>query len=205
MKLTPEFFENDPNWIRSKEDVLGDIIAFESNTNHIRESYAHWNMYLTVTFGTDNLTGGHGVYFHLDNGDHDSIASFDVETIEQANQILGVYNIRLSKDCPLYFDPTWAGDEVIAEFALPIVVSLLRKTNAMPPNLTWKEWRKILRGIIFALHQVAQPERMMDAHDWFIEKYGSGRDEYWPKWEEYNDRIQTGLENFGKCFTYLNW
>lgn len=205
MKLTPDFFKDDPNWIGVKDDVLGDIIAFESNTDHIRESYAQWNMYLTVTFGTDNLTGGRGVYFHLDNGDHDSIASFDVETVEQANQILGVYNIRLAKDCPLYFDPTWAGDEVIAEFALPIVISLLRKTNAMPPDLTWKEWRKILRGIIFALHQVAQSERMMDAHDWFIEKFGSERDEYWSKWEEYNDRIQIGLENFGKYFTYLNW
>ena len=78
MKLTPDFFKNDPNWIRVKDDVLGDIIAFESNTDHIRESYAEWDMYLTVTFGTDNLTGGRGVYFHLDNGDRDSIASFDV-------------------------------------------------------------------------------------------------------------------------------
>lgn len=204
MKLTPEFFENDPNWIRVNDRFVPDRIVFESNEDHIRESYPKWDMYLTVTFGMDNLTGGRGAYFHLDNGDHNTIAAFDVETLEQANQILGVYNIRLNKDCNMYFDPTWAGDEVIAEFALPIVSSLLRKTNAYPPDITWKEWRKILRSIIFALHQV-QHDRMMDAHDWFIEKYGSGRDQYWPKWVEYFDRIQAGLDNFGKYFTYLNW
>ena len=210
MKLTPEFFENDPNWIKSNDKFRPGIIIFESNTDHIRKFYPKWDMYLTVTFGMDNLTGGRGAYFHLDNCDHSSIAAFDVETLQQANQILGVYNIRISKDCELYFDPTWAGDVVIAEFALPIIISLARKTNAYPPTIegdmevAWKEWRRILGSIIFALHQI-QEERTTLAHDWYIEKYGLNKDVYCPKWEAYFDRVQKGLENFGKYFYYLNW
>lgn len=210
MKLTPEFFENDPNWIKLKDDIRPDIVAFESNTDHIRKFYPKWDMYLTITFGMDNLTGGQGAAIHVDNGDRDTIAHFDVETLQQANQILGVYNIRISNDCELYFDPTWAGDAVIAEYALPIIISLARKTNAYPPTIdgdmevAWKEWRRILGSIIFALHQV-QEERTTLAYDWYNEKYGPNHDNYWPKWEAYFDRVQKGLENFGKYFYYLNW
>ena len=210
MKLTPEFFKNDPNWIKLKDDIRPDIVAFESNTDYIRKFYPKWDMYLTITFGMDNLTGGQGASIHVDNGDRDTIARFDVETLQQANQILGVYNIRISKDCELYFDPTWAGDAVIAEYALPIIISLARKTNAYPPTIeggmevAWKEWRRILGSIIFALHQI-QEERTTLAYDWIIEKYGGSHDVYWSKWEAYFDRVQKGLENFGKYFYYLNW
>ena len=204
MKLTPAFFENNKNWIRLKDDIRPDIVAFESNTELIREFYPKWDKYVTVTFGVDNLTGGHGVYFHVDNGDLDTIASFDVETVEQANQILEVYNIRLDEECDLHFDPTWAGDVVIAEFALHIIKSLARETNAYPPYITWKEWRKILGSIIFSLHQV-QHDRMAGNYDWFVKKYGPEQSDYWPKWEKYHDRVQKGLENFGKYFMYLNW
>jgi hypothetical protein len=210
MKLTPEFFENDPNWIRLKDDVRPGIVAFESNTDHIRQYYHKWDKYLTVAFGVDNLTGGKGAYFTLDNGDGDTIASFDVETLQQANQILGVYSIRISKNCDLYFDPTWAGDMVIAEYALPIIISLARKTNSYPPDLdndctmAWKTWRMILGSIIFSLHQLQQ-DRIKDSYDWYVTKYGPNHDDYWPKWEVYFDRVQEGIENFGKYFQYLNW
>ena len=164
----------------------------------------------SITFGMDNLTGGQGASIHVDNGDRDTIARFDVETFEQANQILGVYNIRISDNCDLYFDSTWAADAVIAEYALPIIISLARKTNAFPPTLdndreiAWKEWRRILGSIIFSLHQL-QYNRTSKAYDWIIEKYGGSHDVYWPKWEAYFDRVQEGLKNFGKYFYYLNW
>lgn len=32
--------------------------------------------------------------FHLDNGDFDTVASFDVETIEDANTILNIYKYQ---------------------------------------------------------------------------------------------------------------
>lgn len=210
MKITPGFFRKNPNWKRVVDDLRPNVVEFESNTEYIKKFYPDWDMYLTVTFGMDNLTGGQGAYFHLDNCDHDSIAAFDVVTFQQANQILGVYNIRIDDNCELYFDPTWAGDVVIAEFALPIITSLTRKTNAYPPTLegdmevAWKEWRRILGSIIFALHQI-QEERTTEAYDWYIEKYGPNKDDYWPKWEAYYDRVQKGLENFGKYFYYLNW
>lgn len=211
MKLTPEFFRNDYNWnLVENVSPQSGIVSFESNTEYVRKFYPKWDMYLTVTFGADDPASHDRVHFHLEDGNHNTIASFDVVTLQQANQILGVYNIRISKSCDLYFDPTWAGDACIAEYAMPIVISLARKTNSYPPVLdddmgvAWKEWRRILGSIIFSLHQL-QFERTTEAYDWFIDKYGPNKDDYWPKWEEYFDRVQKGLENFGKYFYYLNW
>lgn len=210
MKLTPDFFENDPNWVKLKDDISPNKVSFETNDEYIRQFYPKWDKSVSVTFGVDNLTNGQGAFIHVDNGDMDTIAAFDVITLEQANQILGVYNIRISNDCNLYCDPTWIGDTVIAEFALPIVTALIRKTNAVPPTLddnievAWKRWRKILHGIIFSLHQI-QYDRTSDAYDWYVAKYGPNHDDYWPKWEAYFDRVQEGLKNFGTYFYYLNW
>lgn len=210
MKLTPEFFEKSPNWIRKYDKYLPELIIFESNTKRIRRSCSKWDVYVTVTFGIDNLTGGQATNFHIDNCDRCSIASFDVETLEQANQILGVYNIRLGDPCAsLYIDPTWIGDEVIAEYALPIITSLARKTIAYPTTLNddediaWKEWRKILGSIIFSLHQV-QHDHTFDAYDFFNKKYPD-KFQFQQVWDCYYNRVQKGLENFGKYFCYLSW
>lgn len=209
MKITPQFFENNPNWVKVNDSLRPEIISFESNDEHIRQFCPKWDKRLSVTFGVDNLTGGKGAFFHLDNCDCDTIAAFDVTTFEQANQILLVYNIRIDKECELYFDPTWCGDKVIAEFALPIVKSLARKTNAYPPSTTWEEWRRILSDIIFSLDRVAC-DKLTDDHDWYVERYNKGEknddhDPYWQYWADYFNRIENGLRLFGKYFYNLNW
>lgn len=209
MKLTPKIFEKDKNWIKLKDDIRPGTIAFESNTKFIRRFFSSWNLYVTVTFGVDNLTGGNGVTFHIDNCDMDTIASFDVETVEQANQILGVYGIHIGFGCDgcgceFGFDPTWAGDTIIAEFALPIIKSLTRKTNTYPPTITWKKWRRILSSIIFSLYQI-QNDRDLDAHKWYVKMFGVNKNGTIPGWDAYCDRVQQGLQDFGKYFRYLNW
>lgn len=209
MKLTKHYFESNHHlWKHDtkQEELLKPVhgdgyVCFVSNNEHIKTFYKNFKYTVVV----DNATNmGDGWWnFHIDNADMNSVAGFSVQTLEQANQILGVYNMRLG-NCDLYFDATWSGDEVIAEFAEPIISSLLRKTNSYPPTLTWSEWRRILRSIIFSLHQIQQ-ERDVDAYDWYVAKYGPHHDDYWPKWEAYYNRVQQGLKYFGEYFIYLNW
>lgn len=214
MKLTSEFFKNDC-WIRVDEtdtfaqhikSINPRFMEFITNNEYIETKWGKFNIHITASFGIDNLTGGDAVSFHIDNADMDSLANFDVSTLEQANQILEVYGVTMNHQGIQPINPGYDGYARIARTAVPILKDLIQRgTDEIPPNITYGKWNKILSGMIFSLLRISQSDNITKDYDWYFNKFYSFHDKNTWKimWEKYYDRVMEGLKNFGKYFYYL--
>ena len=90
MLITKEYLESiswlkhdeyQENLLRKTDDFGPDYIEFVSDDGRL------------LIRNTGNLSNK-SWWFHLDNEDMDSLAGFDVETIEDANTILNVYKYK---------------------------------------------------------------------------------------------------------------
>ena len=98
-----------------------------------------------------------------------------------------------------YFDPreTWSLDVTIASYVYPRL-KLFKKVNiGYPPDISMKEWNEILDKMIFSFGELKKDyigyEINYDDPDW--------KD----KIDEYDHKVQEGLDLFGKYFKYLWW
>lgn len=79
---------------------------------------------------------------------------------------------------------TWNLDAQIARFAIPRLKRFKKLNNGHPPDLTPEGWDSILDDIVYALEASAQFEDD-ENFDW--------------------ERVERGLELFGKYFRHLWW
>ena len=130
------------------------------------------------------------------------------------------------------FDDTelWCLDRTIAKYALPRLVEFKKVVNGYPPECeNFMDWVSIIDKMIYSLDHVANHEKYDDELD---EKFGVDWDGYFEMkklpngdyeivhGKNYNeetmaayreakekekDRIQEGLELFGKYFSHLWW
>lgn len=82
---------------------------------------------------------------------------------------------------------TWSLDHTIAKFALPRLKKFKELNIGYPNDMTWEEWNVILDEMYYALECVASLEFTEDEGkiDW--------------------NRVETGLQYFGKYFRDLWW
>jgi hypothetical protein len=81
---------------------------------------------------------------------------------------------------------TWSLDWTIAKFVLPRLRRFREVSNGYPADMTKEEWDTILNRMIYAL------EVCSDDSEW-LEEYVN--------W----DRVNQGLQEFGKYFRNLWW
>lgn len=206
-KITNEYFEHNPLWILDEKtskmmsEVEHEVAHFyDLDYETLKEYNPRLQVFITAS-DVCNIPGGWN--FHIDNADHNTIASFTVTTFEEANHHLLMYGIWLSNDSEVsVVESDWIGSNVMANTALMVVKALKRKTKAYPPGLTWEEWHTILSHIIFSLTLTADDDALTRAFDWYSKRCGEN---HMKSWARFHDRYQKGLQLFGKYFTYLNW
>ena len=206
-KITNEYFEHNPLWVldvktsKMMSEAEHEVAHFyDLDHETLNEHNPRLRVFITAS-DVCNIPGGWN--FHIDNADHNTIASFTVTTFEEANHHLSMYGIWLPNDSDVsVVEPDWIGDAVMANTALMVVRRYKRNTNGYPPDLTWEEWHKILNKIIFSLTLTAGTTAIDKAYEWYRAKYG---DLTRREWDAFIDRYQEGLQLFGKYFTYLNW
>ena len=183
------------------EGLGEDVVVFDSNDAFITKYDKRWKYHVTIMNVSNNPEYPWNI--HIDNDDFDSLAGFEVKDLDHLNQMVMGYNIHVSEDLTIgYVEPSWLGDVLMARANLFVIKHYIRHTQAYPPDLTWKKWRKIVGHVIFSLECIGNTDWMMDVHDWFIERYPNDNHEHW---EKFNDRIDEGLMLFGKYFGHFSW
>jgi hypothetical protein len=122
---------------------------------------------------------------------------------------------------------TWNLDWTIANFALPRLIRFKKLTNGYPPELTEKEWGKILDKMIWSMTQIANDTEKPDfpkclsikKSDWRTDENGNRflphkiktpkEEKAWKKYKKERDafenKINEGITLFGKYFRGLWW
>lgn len=99
----------------------------------------------------------------------------------------------------LYIDPreTWDLDVRISEYVIPRL-KLYKKLTKCYPGIgeanTPEKWDDLLDKMIWSFEQVI-----------YENQYGIFEDRGEKEWKEINDKINEGLELFGKWFRHLGW
>ena len=207
-QITKELLEKSNYWKYNEKQSklmtggLGeDVFVFDSKDRLISKYDQRWKYHVTIMNVSNNPEYPWNV--HIDNQDFDSLAGFEVKDLDHLNQMVMGYNIHVSQDMTIsYLEPSWIGDVLMARHNLYVIKHYIRHTQAYPPELSWKEWRKIVGHIIFSLECIGDTEWMMDVHDWFIKKYPNDKREHW---EKFYDRIEEGMMLFGKYFGHFSW
>lgn len=88
MKITKEYLDN-VEWLKHDEKDEYRLRAVLNNSDFVK--YESTDGMVTIQNLIGNLSQDSWV-IHLDNNDYNSIAVFDVETVEDANTIFTVYN-----------------------------------------------------------------------------------------------------------------
>ena len=91
MKLTKEYFERHPDF---EHDSF-----LENSYREMDPSYSEYLCYQSldgriVVQNFSNLSDS-AWNIHVDNECFESLASFDVETVEDANKVLGIYGMKI--------------------------------------------------------------------------------------------------------------
>ena len=107
---------------------------------------------------------------------------------------LGFWRRMVQNICRGWSDKdTWNLDYTIAEFALPRLRRFKEVTNGYPGELSEELWDEILDKMIFSLEYTVKEFRMEDEYTdlEFLKSQG--------------EKVQEGLELFGKYFRDLWW
>jgi hypothetical protein len=204
--ITKDIFEAHPNvWEHDEPDekmirtLFPDYVCFRSRTDYLRENSSGLEYYVRVFNNLSNMNVDWWT-IQIDNLDHEGVASFSVRTIEDANRMLLTYGLRIGRHMDdIYYNPSWFADVVLAELALPILKEYVKRTQGYPPQLTWKEWHKILGHIIFAFEMMVDDDRLENARDWYIKRNNE------KGWEIMYDRVVEGQRLFGQWMHHMWW
>ena len=175
------------------------VCCYTSNLEALRAYYPNFKLTVTVR-NISNMGDGYWS-FHIDNEDMQSIARFDVRTFEDANRVLLIYGMRLDKNCGLPHLPEWNLTKVMAEQLEPLVRRYAKESKGYYPEMqveNYKEWRRILGRIIFALAMWRLDDDIIDHYDYLIKKFPEK--EAMKKWEDFWNRMDEGMALFGKYF-----
>lgn len=205
-QIYEEYFKSRPQtWIYQEADsaMLSQVYnkpvcCYTSNLEALRAYYPNFKLTVTVR-NISNMGDGYWS-FHIDNEDMQSIAKFDVNTFQDANRVLLIYGMRLSVGGDLPHLPEWNLTEVMAEQMEQLIRRYAKESKGYYPDEagSYKEWRRILGRIIFALTMYSQGGDMVNYYDFLTNRFTE--EEVNKKWDDFWGRLNEGITLFAKYF-----
>lgn len=97
---------------------------------------------------------------------------------------------------------TWSLDYTIAKFALPRLKRFQELNNGWPDKdfMTFEKWNEAIDKMIWSFEQICNNFDGLDMWDDTISK-----EDNYKKIKEFDDKVQEGLNLFGKYFRALWW